>query len=300
MTQNNRCVMALGFFDGIHVGHGALLRMARQRAAEENAEPTVLTFDIHPDTFVKKTQVPLINSAADRSYIVRRWYDIDTVRYLHFNEETMRLPWRAFLEQIRQSYNVVHFVVGHDFSFGFKGEGTASVLQNWCAENGLGCDVIPAVIRDGIVVSSTYIRELLTSGEIERANEFLGHPHLLTDTVQTGFRIGRTIDYPTVNMRFGEGVLVPKHGVYASRVRFPDGSGKNAVTNIGLRPTFGGDRITVETHIFDFHADVYGETLTLELFRYLRPERKFEDFAALSRQISEDVAQTNSFFARQK
>ena len=294
--QEQSCVMALGFFDGIHIGHGALLETARRRAEEKSAVPAVLTFDVHPDTFVKHVEVPLINSAADRSYIVRRYYGIDTVRYVHFNEETMRLSWREFLENIRRAYRVVHFVVGHDFTFGYRGEGTAALLQSWCAEQGLGCDVIPAVVKDGVIVSSTYIRTLLEEGRVEEANAFLGHPHILSDTVHTGFRIGRTMDYPTVNMGFQPGVLVPKKGVYVSRVLLPDGTEKPAVTNIGVRPTFEGERLTVETHIFDFDADLYGEKLTLEFHSFLRPERRFETAAALQRQIAEDAAQAKAYF----
>jgi len=294
--SEKKTVLALGFFDGIHIGHGALLRMARQRAEEIGAESAVLTFDIHPDTFVRHVTVPLINSAADRSEIVRRWYGINMVRYIHFNEETMRLPWRDFIENVRRTYHTVHFVVGHDFSFGYKGEGTAEVLRNWCSTQGLGCDVIAPVIKDGIVVSSTYIRGLLENGEITRVNEFLGHPHILSDTVQTGFRIGRTLDYPTVNMRFAEGVLVPRHGVYATRVILPDGSMHKAVTNIGNRPTFDGTRLTVETHIFDFEGELYGERLTLEFYSFLRPEQRFETPELLRQRIAQDAVEAKAFF----
>ena len=296
--NEKKCVMALGFFDGIHIGHGALLNMVRQRAAELDALPAVLTFDIHPDTFVKHERVPLINSAYDRRYIIDRWYGMDTVRSIHFNEEVMHLSWREFLENVKSAYSVVHFVVGHDFSFGFRGAGTPRLLQQWCAENGLGCDVIPAVMKDGQIVSSTLIRGLLAAGEIERANALLGHPHILTDTVHTGFRIGRTLDYPTVNMGFEEGVLIPKRGVYAARVILPDGNNKLGVTNIGVRPTFDGERLTVETNIFDFHEDLYGEKLTLEFHSFLRPERRFESAEALQRQIAEDAAQAKAYFRR--
>jgi len=296
MISNQKTVLALGFFDGIHIGHAALLRTARQRAEEMDAQTAVLTFDIHPDTFVKKVNVPLINSAADRSYIVRRWFGIDTIRYIHFNEETMCLNWRDFIENVRTAYHAVHFVVGHDFSFGYHGEGTAELLQQWCEENSLGCDIIAPVMKDGLVVSSTYIRELLKAGKLERANAFLGHPHVLTDTVHTGFRIGRTLDYPTVNMRFSEGVLVPKYGVYISRILLPDGSVRNGVTNIGVRPTFDGAHLTAETHIFDFNADLYGEQLTLEFLAFLRPERRFDSGAELSAQIAEDAARAKAFF----
>jgi riboflavin kinase/FMN adenylyltransferase len=145
--------------------------------------------------------------------------------------------------------------------------------------------VLPLVQVDGETVSSTAIRALLLRGDLERANALLGHPHILSDTVRSGFHIGRTLDYPTVNMRFEEGVLVPRRGVYAVRVLLPDGSVHGGVTNIGVRPTFEGERMTVETNIFDLNADLYGRRLTLEFYGFLRPERKFDDAEQLRRQI---------------
>jgi len=288
-------VIALGFFDGIHIGHAALLETAKRRAAETGAEAAVLTFDNHPDDFVKKTHVALINSPADRNYILERWFGIRRVYYIHFNEQTMRLPWEEFLSHVTQAYGAVHFVVGHDFRFGYRGAGTAEMLRDWCAARGLGCDVIPAVKLDGVVVSSTHIRVLLTDGAITEANRFLGHPHVLTDTVHTGFRIGRTLDFPTVNMRFAPGVLAPRHGVYASRVVMPEGT-FTSVTNVGIRPTFEGRQLTVETHILGIDADLYGRLLTLEFHAFLRPERQFPDPEALSAQIRTDVARTKEYF----
>ena len=294
--NNIRSVIALGFFDGIHIGHAALLETAKRRAAEAGAEAAVLTFDNHPDDFVKKTHVALINSPADRNYILERWFGIRRVWYIHFNEDTMRLSWRDFLTQVTAAYGAVHFVVGHDFRFGYRGEGTAERLRGWCAARGLGCDVIPAVTLDGIVVSSTHIRSLLIEGRMAEAKRFLGHPHVLTDTVRTGFRIGRTLDFPTVNMRFAPDVLAPRHGVYASRVLMPEGT-FSSVTNVGVRPTFEGRQLTVETHILGFDADLYGRLLTLEFHEFLRPEQPFPSPEALSAQIREDVARTREYFS---
>ena len=294
--NEKKTVIALGFFDGLHRGHAALLRRAQERAAALGAESAILTFDIHPDTFVKSAPVELLNSAADRGYIARRFYGMERIFYIHFNADTMRLPWQEFMENVRQSYRAAGFVIGHDFNCGWRGEGTAEKIAAWCAERGLGCDVIPPVTLRGVVVSSSYIRELLRAGEMEAAAEFLGHPHLLTDTVRTGFRIGRTMDYPTVNMRFEDGVLVPPHGVYLSRVRLPDGGERGAVTNIGVRPTFDGDRVTVETHILDFSGDLYGERMCVELLRFQRPERRFDGPEALRAQIAEDAAAARAYF----
>ena len=293
--NQKKTVIALGFFDGLHLGHAALLERAKLRAAELDAEPAVLTFDIHPDTFVKKTPVELLNSPEDRHYIAKRFFGIEQLFYIHFNEETMHLPWQEFMEKMQQAYGAVHFVIGHDFSCGYRGEGTAEVLQSWCRASGFGCDVIEPVTCDGILVSSTYIRTLIRDGDVERAARFLGHPHLLTDTVRTGFRIGRTMDFPTINMMLEEGVLIPRRGVYASRVLLPDGT-HPAVTNVGMRPTFDGQRVTVETHILDYSADLYGQRVCVEFCRFLRDERKFDGPEALSAQIRSDTEQTRAYF----
>ena len=294
--NERKTVIALGFFDGLHRGHAALLRRANERAAEYGADSAILTFDIHPDTFVKGTAVELLNSAADRGYIARRFFGMERIFYIHFAADTVRLPWQDFMEDVRRRYNAVCFVVGHDFNCGWRGEGTAEKIAGWCAERGLGCDVIPAVTLHGVTVSSSHIRALLRAGDMDAAADFLGHPHLLTDTVRTGFRIGRTMDYPTVNMRFEEGVLIPPHGVYISRVVLPDGSMHGAVTNIGVRPTFDGARVTVETHILDYSADLYGERLCVELLRFRRPERRFDSQDALREQIRLDAAAAREYF----
>lgn len=289
-------VMALGFFDGIHIGHAALMERAKERAESLGAECAVLTFDNHPDTFVKGEKVELINSAADRRYVLRRFFGIDKVYFIHFNRRTMCMHWRDFIENIIETYNAVHFVVGHDFNFGYKGEGTAEVLKAYCDEHGLGCDIINPVTLDGDIVSSTLIRSLLLEGDMEKASVLLGHPHVLTDTVRSGYRIGGSkLEAPTINMVFDDGVLVPKRGVYATKVVLPDGE-HLAVTNIGVRPTFGGDRVTVETNILDYEADLYGQSVCVEFHSFIRPERKFESPEALMQQIKKDCQSAREFF----
>ncbi|MCD8254670.1 MAG: riboflavin biosynthesis protein RibF [Oscillospiraceae bacterium] len=295
-TKSTKKILALGIFDGIHIGHAKLIESARERAAQLDARPAVLTFDSHPDTYVRGERVELISSAADRVYIINEYFGVEDVYFLHFNAEVMRMSWRDFLDDVLATYSTAGFVVGHDFTFGFKGEGNAEKLALYAAEKGLSCDVIPAVTLDGITVSSTYIRSLLLSGDIERANRFLGHPYLLTDTVRTGKRIGRKMDAPTVNMLIGEGVLVPRHGVYASRAVLPDGQERAAVTNIGVRPTFGGGRVTAETNILHFDADLYGQRLCVQLYSFLRPERRFATPAELMTQIHADARQAEAYF----
>ena len=299
MNERNR-VVALGFFDGVHIGHGALMQRTAQRAAELGAEPAVVSFDTHPDTLVKGEAVPLIGSAADREELIDRLYGIRSVILIHFNWTMMNTQWNQFADYLRDELRAVHIVVGHDFRFGFKGEGTPERLRAYCEENGMGVDVIPAVQIDGVTVSSTIIRRQLLEGDLESANRFLGHPYTLGDTVRAGFRLGRTIGAPTINMRFPEGVLIPRHGVYATKAFF-DGTGHMAVTNVGVRPTVGGvDAVTVESHILDYSGDLYGRHVRLEFYAFLRDEVKFSSIQELQAQIAKDEEQARAFFAKQQ
>ena len=296
--EETKRVIALGFFDGVHIGHGELLKRTKQRAAERNAMPSVLSFDIHPDTLVFGKEVPLINSAIGREEIIRRCYGIDNVVFIHFNRRVMQMDWRDFLEDLIRDLQICHIVVGHDFCFGYRGQGTASRLRDYCAEHGLGCDVIPPVMLDGQIVSSTHIRELIAAGEIEQANRWLGHPHTLADTVHSGYHLGRRLGTPTINMFFPHGVIVPRHGVYATKVYLENGESYIAVTNVGVRPTVSqDDRVSVESHLLDYSGNLYGRQARVEFYAFLREEIKFSDYAALSEQIHKDAETARAYFA---
>lgn len=300
MAEIKRAI-ALGFFDGVHIGHGALLRKTKERAAETGAIPSVLSFDVHPDTLVFGKEVPLINSALGREDLIRRLYGIDNVVFLHFNRHMMCMPWRDFADNLIDELNVGWIVVGHDFSFGYRGEGTAEKLRETCAERGIGCDVIPPVMLDGRIVSSTWIRSLIAAGEMEQAARYLGHPHTLLDTVHSGYHLGTKMGAPTINMHFPEGVIVPKHGVYAAKVFLEDDSEHVAVTNVGVRPTVGeGNRLTVESHLLHYSGNLYGRQARLEFHRFLRPERRFASFEQLSEQIRRDAEEARIYFDQRK
>lgn len=292
-----KCVLALGFFDGVHRGHAALLNRTIERAEALGVEGAVMTFDTHPDTLVQGTPVPLINSAPDRANLIRRLFGIDRVEFFRFTEETMHMPWEEFLRSIQAELGVVGFVVGYDFRFGWRGEGNTGRLRDYCAANGLTCDVVDKVELDGITVSSTYIRTLVESGQMERAAEFLGHRHCLTRTVAHGCRFGRTIGIPTVNLTPPDHVLLPERGVYVTRVFLPDGSSVPGVTNVGTRPTVSdGDAVSVETFLLDFDGDLYDKTIRVEFCRRLRPERKFASPQELKAEIQRNIQQTRDYF----
>lgn len=298
--EQKKTVLAMGYFDGVHLGHGALLERAKARASALGAAPAVLTFDTHPDLLVRGERVPLLYGGEDRAYLLRRFYGVGSIYYVNFTPEVMRMPAEEFLAHTLERYAPAHFVVGENFRFGFGGRGTPEVLRAWCAERAVGCDVVPLVEYGGAPVSSTRIRALVAEGGIAEANALLGHPHLLTDTVRRGFHLGRTLEFPTVNMRFKEGVLPPRFGVYASRVRLPGGMCRDAVTNVGIRPTFdreGENGVTVETHIPGFDGDLYGQSVCVEFYGFLRAERPFEGREELQTQMRRDTAAALKFLA---
>lgn len=298
MTDRKRA-MALGFFDGVHIGHAALLDKTKQRAAEIDAMPSVLTFDVHPDTLVFNVEVPLINSAIGRKDIINRCFGIDNVVFIHFNQKVMHMDWREFIDELINELDIAWLVVGHDFCFGYKGLGTAPRLKEYCAEKGVGCDIIEPVCRDGIVVSSTEIRKLIQNGEIEKANEYLGHPHMLSDTVRSGYHLGTKMGTPTINMKIPEGVIIPRHGVYAAKVILDDGSEHISVTNVGVRPTVSdAGAVSVESFILDFDGNLYDKQARVEFFSFLRDERKFDDISSLGEQIKCDAEEARAYFAK--
>lgn len=291
-------VIALGFFDGVHLGHGALLRRAAEEAKKRGCESAVFTFDRPPKEVITGVPCPLINSPEDRAELVKRLYGIDEMLMVPFDDEMRTTPWDRFVTDILVGrYGAVHLVAGHDHHFGHKNQGSPELLREKCAELGLGCDIIPAVTIGGVTVSSTHIRKLLEEGDVETARAFLGHPHVLTQTVGHGRQLGRTIGIPTANLVAPPHVLLPRRGVYAAKITLPDGRAFGGVTNVGVRPTVNnGQDVTVEPWILDFDGDLYGQAIRVEFYRRLRDERKFDSLAALKSQIETDAVKTREAY----
>ena len=299
--EKQRRVIALGFFDGVHLGHGALLRTVKETADRLKAVPCAFTFDKSPAAALTGQNIPLLSTVDDRTTLMHQLYGIQEMVIAPF-DAMQRMDWEAFIaDYLVKKLGVVHVVAGHDFHFGYMGQGNPALL-------GIGCDIIKKVERDGITISSTYIRGLIAQGEMERAVEFLGHPYRLTRQVTHGKRLGSRLGFPTVNLRIPEGVIVPAFGVYATHVwvlpDYPDhqpcipGVGPcMAVTNVGVRPTVeDGDQVTVESFLLDFNGDLYGRTVRVEFYKRLREERKFPSLEALAEEIKQNAAQTRAFF----
>ena len=195
---------------------------------------------------------------------------------------------------------IIEYDGGYLYDFGKNGAGNAELLEKMAPQLGFCVRTIEKIEVDGIEVSSTYIRELLENGEVERANAFLGHPHTLSDTVHYGYRLGTKMGTPTINMQFPDGVLVPRHGVYAAKVYLDDGSEHYAVTNVGVRPTVsGGQRVSVESFILDYHGNLYNRQVRLEFYKFLRPEQKFASVDELKARILYDADTTRAYFEAQ-
>lgn len=290
LLMKERTIYALGFFDGVHLGHQALLQSCVSLAETAGCRAGAVTFVSHPETLVAGKAPKLINTVDDRKKLLQR-FGAQTVVELPFNKDLMTMHWRDFIRLLRSEYGAAGFVCGSDFHFGHKGEGTAGLLQEYCAAGGMPCAVVPQQVLEGVRISSTHIRELLEAGETEQAVRFLGHPHILTGTVVAGRKLGRTLGIPTANLELPEELVVPKFGVYACKALF-DGREYLAVTNIGTRPTVGGHHVTVEPWILDFEGDLYGKEISLAIYGFLRPEQKFASLEQLQAEIRKNAEKT--------
>ena len=281
--MNEKQILALGFFDGVHLGHVTLLQECVRLAQQNQCQAGVVTFGNHPDKLVMGTAPGLINTLADRERLLRQ-NGIENIIVFPFDRKLKDMPWRDFISMLMEKHNAVGFVCGEDFHFGQYGQGRAEKLRQACAELDIPCSVVPQQRLEGVVVSSTHIRHLMETGHMSKAVNFLGHPHILTGKVVHGHQLGRRLGIPTANLMLPKELVVPKFGVYACIAVVGD-QRYCAVTNIGTRPTVAGIGITVEPWILDYEGDLYDQEITLEFYQFLRPEQKFSTLEAMRQEI---------------
>ena len=289
-----KIIYSLGFFDGVHVGHAALLRGCRELAGLHDCDAGVVTFGSHPDTLVMGNAPGLINTPADRERLLREQFHMHRVVTLPFDEQMRTMDWVDFLSMLRRDHGAAGFVCGEDFRFGFRGMGNATALSWYCSQEGLPCTIVPEQTIGGIRVSSTYIRQQLENGDMATAVRFLGHPYILSGTVVHGRGLGRTLGIPTANLRLPEGLVIPKFGVYVCSCTI-DGKMYPAVTNLGTRPTVQGHHVTVEPWILDYSGDLYGREITLHFHYFLRPEMKFDTLEELRAEIRRNAEEARAY-----
>ncbi|MDP4109306.1 MAG: bifunctional riboflavin kinase/FAD synthetase [Bacillota bacterium] len=289
--------IALGFFDGVHIGHMSLLKRCCEIAADKDLRSAALTFSSHPDGLVLNSEIKTLSTNEQRVEMLRRIGGVSEVLLLPFDNAMMHFDWRDFFKDILlKKYSASHLISGESFRFGYKGLGTPEKLRTICRENNISCDIVKDVKLDGMTVSSTIVKELIAKGEIEQANRFLGHAHEYTGRVVSGKGIGSKKLVPTINIEVDASVLLPPYGVYISKAYLGETS-YMAVTNIGVRPTFSNGGVTVETNAIGYSGNAYGETARIELLRYLRPEHRFSDAKELLLQIERDITAAKSYFS---
>lgn len=276
-------VVALGNFDGVHRGHQALLA----RAASMGAPLVALTFEPHPRRFFVPDTGPFRLTLPPAKLRLLEQYGVQATLAQSFDAAFAALTAEAFIDDVLlQGLGARHVVCGYDFTFGARRGGNVEKLREMGKARGLGVTVLDPVMREGEIYSSTRIREALRAGRVREAAELLGHAWEIEGMVEQGDQRGRTIGFPTANVALGEH-LRPRFGVYAVRALI-DGEWKNAVANLGKRPTVGKLQENFEVHLFDFAGDLYGRTIRAQLVDFIRPEMKFAGLDALKAQIAAD------------
>lgn len=281
--------LALGNFDGVHLGHQQLLRELVEKACSEGGRAAAFIFEPHPSRVLAPERAPNLLVTAERKAELLREAGLDVLIYNSFTMEMAQTSPREFaLRILVNQLGVRQVYVGFNYTFGHKGAGTPEMLEELGREYGFGVRVIPSVEVDGEVVSSSLIRSYLERGEIEAAGKLLGYHPMIEGLVVEGEKRGSTIGFPTANLAVPADLSIPNRGVYAARAEV-DGSVYKAAVNIGNKPTFHADYpICVEAHLIDFNGDVYGRQVRLFFLRKIRDEKKFAGVEELMAQITRD------------
>lgn len=289
-------VLTMGSFDGVHLGHQAILQSVTERARQCKGTPSVLTMRPHPREYFSPQRPP--NLLTDETKKARLFEEqgIEILFVLPFGRTVAEMSREDFFDEIVcRRCRAKEVVVGHDFRFGKGAEGDCEYLQNRCRKHHIRVDIVPPVQVDGERVSSTLVREYLLQGDIERAAQLLGRRYSIAGHVVAGRGIGARLGFPTANIKPHHSAA-PAQGVYAAKA-WVQGKGYPAAVNIGIAPTISHEAITIEAHILGFAQDITSQEIEIEFFERLRSERKFPSRKALVRQISQDAETVVRFFS---
>lgn len=292
-------VLTIGNFDGVHLGHRALLARVRQAATDCGLAAAVLTFEPHPREFFDPASAPARLTTLREKLELLQDYGADLVCVSPFNREFAALSAEQFIEQVLQRcLRVRHLIIGDDFRFGARRAGDFAHLQAAGEARGFRVEAMDSVLQDGERASSSAVREALAAGDLGRAAALLGRPYSIDGRVVRGRQLGRQLGFATANMRIKHNPL-PLSGVFAVQVAGLGGQTYQGVANLGIRPTVGGEpQPLLEVHLFDFDGDIYGAHLSVSFLHKLREEMKFPDFSALVAQIGRDAEAARSYFQR--
>ncbi|MFZ1398883.1 MAG: bifunctional riboflavin kinase/FAD synthetase [Candidatus Promineifilaceae bacterium] len=296
VTERVPTFVAVGSFDGVHLGHRAVLQAMISEAKAVGARTAVLTFFPHPKRVLQQMTEPYYLGTLDERVGLLASLGIDLIITHPFNDTVRHTRAATFVDELCR-YLDMRQLWGGNFALGYKREGDIPFLRALGAERGYTVQQVEAmVLWQGERVSSSRIRRSLLEGDLAEVNGCLGRPYCVSGTVVEGKKLGRTIGFPTANVGFWHEQLLPSNGVYATTAWL--GNERHlAATNVGVRPTVNGHAVTVEAHLLDFDADIYGRTLRLEFIDRIRPEMKFAGLDALKAQIAADVAQVRQLLA---
>lgn len=289
--QNIGTSVALGFFDGLHIGHQKVLDNALKAAESLSLRSAVLLFDVHPREFITGQKVlRLLSDGREEQMLKRMGFEIYRLSFADVRELS---PKEFFEDILLKKLGAKSLSCGFNYSFGKNGKGNSQTLMTLCKNRSIDCSVAPEVKINGETVSSSAIKESLLSGDVQKAALMLGRNHSITGKVIHGDSRGRTLGFPTINQEADPNLICPKYGVYESRVTI-NGKAYACITNIGIRPTFKLKSPIAETNIINFSGDLYGKDIETELVRYLRPEKLFGSAFELEEQMKKDILQVKT------
>ena len=296
-SSGRKTCLAIGMFDGVHLGHQQVLRQTVLDARQHSAHAVAVTFDRHPNSVVAPERTPMLIYSLPQKLREIDKLCIHAIRLLEFTPELSRVPAAEFVRALlRQFEQLQSICVGRDFTFGFKRSGNLELLKQLGNELDFQVHGVPALSLDGKIVSSTRIRQAIAAGDLEAASQMLGRPYAIEGKVVQGDQLGRKIGFPTANIAH-DSLITPPFGVYAVQVRW-DQSTFPGVVNIGVRPTIAEKNppLRVEVYLIGFEGDLYGHQLELTFLGTIRPERKFATLEELKKQIAVDIESARKFF----
>jgi riboflavin kinase/FMN adenylyltransferase len=290
-------IVALGNFDGFHLGHQAVVGRAIQRAFHERRPVIVATFDPHPVHFFKPDLPPFRLTTLDQREAMFAHAGADAMLVFEFNRELALMEAAEFVSEVlKERIGAAGVITGDDFTFGKGRTGDVALLAKLGAEHGIAAEAVPQVLLNGERISSGRIREALVAGDSATATHMLSRDYAIEGVIQDGDRRGRELGYPTANMVLGD-YQRPRYGIYAVRVTLDDGTEHPGVASLGVRPTFDPPQELLETHLLDFDADLYGRKIEVALHAFIRDEKKFDDIGALVTHMKRDEAQARHLLA---
>ncbi len=297
-TKNFRAdtptVAALGCFDGVHRGHSAVISEAVRLAKERSLPCAVFTFSEPPKNYFIPNSAPVITDYKEKKRLIAS-LGADILVCVPFERSIGDMSAeKFFFDMLLGKLRATHIVCGFNYSFGRGGDGSTALLKKLCKKNGVGITCVAPVEDGGTAVSSSAIRNAVQSGDMELAARYLGRPYSITAPIVSGQHLAARLGFPTVNQLLGKNLLIPKKGVYVSRITVSRRK-YFGITNVGIRPTVNDHTLCAETHIFGFDGDLYGRTLRVEILKHLRPETEFPSVDELARQVERDIAEARTY-----